>query len=654
MKPGLISAVILGVVLGLTVCFASSLEPTAPGMILLVLVPVLLLAGLGVSAEKRSWFFACILAGCCGYAAWASCEAPIRDYGRSDLLLVACGLSGALWAGWLASPRMHRWVAAGMAVVAMANLVVALVQLRDPSFTPFYGGRQTASFPSGFYGHYNHFANFMLAAGFLAAGCALTAGEARLRRVVWILVAAGCAAGIALSRSRGAFLGMGAGTGVLLVCWLLDLKRRRVKWTGLALIGLIAAIPMLGFGGWWAAKRFLGDRIAGVGSGMIHDSGRLNYASVAVEIANDQPLTGGGSRSFSYEIFKRWDPVQLWTGSGDIDFVHNEILQTATDYGWIGVGLVVGFMAMVGIRALVVLAVEPESGERGPDGGLTAGAIAAMAAVGMQSMFSFVFHMAPDVLVFGLLIGFIVAQPWPFSKIREHGRAWVRPGAWSAVGLSVILVAVGWRDAAAWWISARPGSEGFSRNLDTRYNAWQRAAEIRPDSRLDHNAAETAGLLWRSDLEEEGDEWGHRTFMHLQRAVERNPQNHADRLNMARLMDHFERFTSAEQEYRKLIPMMDVREMYYRTRFSYGDHAFRRAYALFQARRAPEALAWALEAKKQMLLSKTLCWYSPESEQESILKRVEEFIRTLEEARYSPEPDVVPPIADIEKTDKPR
>ncbi|MGC4016756.1 MAG: O-antigen ligase family protein [Luteolibacter sp.] len=644
MKSGIISAVLLVLALALALAFAPTLEPTAPGVVLLALAPALMVGAFGASASRRPVLLALMLSIACGYAAWRAAASPVIDFGRSDLLLIACGLAGCFWAGWLADRRGHRILASGLAVLALANLGVALIQWHDPGFTPFFAGRKTASYPSGFYAHYNHFANFLLAAGFVACGRVLTGGAGRVSRIAWALVAAGCAGGIVLSNSRGAWVAAAAGLLCLLVCWLLDLKRRRSGAFGFAMVAVVVALPVLAFGGWKVARQLLADRgVAANSARMLDDSGRLNFASMAIDIAANHPPTGGGSRSFSYEVFKHWNPQQLCDRSADVEFVHNELLQTAVDYGWIGLAIVVGLLVLVGLRGLVVLAVEPEKGSPGPDGGLTIGAMAAIVAVMVQSMFSFVFHMAPDVIVLGGLIGIVIAQPWPFARAGTGLAGWARPARWLAGGLAVALVTLGWRDAAAWWIAARPGSAGLESIVPVRYAALDRAADVRPDFRLSHDAAEMAAKMSEVESPPASNEWADKAYRHLQIAVSRNSYDHAARLSMARILDDFGQFTAADEQYRLLLPLMDTREMFYRTRFAFGSHAFRQANALFHSRRSAEALAWAMEARTQMERSSQLAFYSPQSAEYAELMKVQAFIKWLEDARTTPAPDVVPP-----------
>lgn len=641
MKLATFSGTLMVLVLALALAFASSLEPTSAGVIVLALVPVLLTGILVKRTSKRPVFLGILIATAGVFAAWAASRSPVIDFGRSDGLLLGCGLAACCWAGWLVSRSTHRLVAAGVGVLALANVLVALVQWKDPSFTPIFAGRETSTYPSGFYAHYNHFANFLLGGGFLAAGCALIPGSRRWPRVFWILVALACVGGIVLSRSRGAFLALGAGTFVLLGCWLLDLNRRQVKWFGIALISALFLLPVGGFAAWQFARVALASRgVESNSAKMVDDSGRLDFASMAIQLASEHPLFGGGSRSFSYEVFPKWDPKELWVGSGDIDMVHNELLQAATDYGWIGLGFVLLVIFCPSIRGLMALAMESSNAGDSPDPGLTAGGLAAVVAMLVQSLFSFVFHMVPDVLLLALILGFLASQPWAFSGSRSTLPPWARPAPWVGGTLAVVLALLSWRDAAAWWLVARPGASGMVADAELRYQALQRASEIRPDFRIEQSLVEAAGQLAQSDPDPIQGEWSARLMEHQRSIISRHPWNHAARLGLARKLDDFGQYREAEFHYRFILPLLDTREMFYHARFSYGSHAFRRAYALWKSRRPGEALAWAIEARNQMEISRRNAIYGPGSPQQDEFQKVVDFIKWLEEAHISPEPGV--------------
>jgi O-antigen ligase len=642
MRSGLFSAILFVLALALALAYAPSLEPTAAGVIALALVPVLLSGVVVKRPERRSLYFG-FLVSCTGlYVAWVASRSAVIDYGRNDGLLLGCGLAACGWAGWLARGPAHRVAAVGVALLGLANVGVALIQWKDPSFTPIYAGRETLTYPSGFYAHYNHFADFLLGCGFLAAGSAVIPGGRRWIRCGWAAVALACLGGICLSQSRGAYLATGVGGLALTALWLLDLNRRRVKWFGIALIGALALLPAAGYGAWQFTRIALKDRgVESDSARMLDDSGRLDFASMAIELASEHPLTGGGSRSFSYEVFQKWDPKEMWVGSGDIDMVHNEPLQAAADYGWIGLGLLLLLIFSVVARGMMCMGIEPPKGAARVDFGLMAGALAGIVAMLTQGLFSFVFHMVPDVILLALMIGMVVAQPWPFFHATAPGLCgWSRPAPWMGGTLAVVLGLIGWRDAAAWWLIARPGASGYTADAERRYQVLQQAHEIRPDFRIEQAMVEAAGELAQTDPDPVNGVWPMRILDHQRSIVGRHPWNYISRLGLATRLDELGRLSEAEEHYRQLLPLLDTREMFYHARFAYGGHAFRRAYAFWKGRRASEAMAWALEAQSQMEASRKNAVFDAGRSAES--KKVDDFIKWLVEAHVAPEPGVVP------------
>ena len=149
-----------------------------------------------------------------------------------------------------------------------------------------------------------------------------------------------------------------------------------------------------------------------------------------------------------------------------------------------------------------------------------------------------------------------------------------------------------------------------------------------------------AGELAKSDPDPVRGVWPMRVLDHQRSVVGRHPWNHASRLGLARQLDELGQFREAEEHYRLLLPLLDTREMYYHARFAYGSHAYRQAYALWQARRSGEAMAWALEARKQMEASRRNAVFDADRSTE--FKKLEDFIKWLEGAQVAPQPGVVP------------
>jgi len=621
----------------LAATLATSLEVTASGLV----VTVLGLATLAAAwRPARSWGWAgwCV-AGAMVFAVWRMSVSPVPDLARRDALLLAAGGLVFAWTACFASRDHRRWWLHGVMAIALAGAGIGIYQAAGhPDFTPIFSGRKSPLFASGFYAHYNHFANFMLGAGFLAAGRLLHAGETRRMRWLSAGVTAACLTGVVVSQSRGAFIGLGVGVLVLTGAWLLDLKRRGSKRFSLLLLGSVVLAPLLAASWWFAANHLLEGRKSRQDSTLLSNPDeRAHYFSFGLEQALDHPIAGAGSRSYSYEYFRYWKNSDLWRTNSDIQFAHNEFLQTAADYGFVGLGLLVVALMAVFTKGIVSLAMEPEKGSE-PDSGELIGALAAIAAMLTQSMFSFVFHMTPDVMVLGAALGMICAQRGPLGVVgTEWATGWRRVAGgviFAVFGLAALALSL--RDAAAWWVIGRPGAVASGSSSEVRYAAWKKAAAVRPDYRFESEAAALAMDLAGRVEPESREFWAKTALTDAEAALARHPKDLQLRLRVALMLDGFSRFDEAEEHFRLLVPALDLKGSMLRIRFRYGSHCYRRAYALWRNRKPEEALGWALEGKRQMELDFKSRWFPEDSPEGKELAALKQFIRWLEGAQIKP------------------
>jgi O-antigen ligase len=621
----------------LAATLATSLEVTASGLV----VTVLGLATLAAAwRPARSWGWAgwCV-ALAMAFAAWRMSASPVADLARRDALLLAAGGLVFAWTACFASKAHRRWWLHGVMAVALAGVGVGIYQAAGhPEFTPIFGGRKSPLYAAGFYSHYNHFANFMLGAGFLAAGRLMHAGETRKMRWLSAGVAAACLTGVIVSQSRGAFIGLGVGVLVLTGTWLLDLKRRGSKCFGWLLLGSVVLAPLLAASWWFAANHLLEGRKSRQDSTLLSNPDeRSHYFSFGLEQALDHPVAGAGSRSYSYEYFRYWKNSDLWRTNSDIQFAHNEFLQTAADYGFVGLGLLIVALMAVCTKGVVSLAMEPEKGGE-PDSGELIGALAAIAAMLTQSMFSFVFHMTPDVMILGATLGMICAQRGPLAGAEaERVTGWRRvAGGGTSLALGLAALALSARDAAAWWVIGRPGAVASGSGPEVRHDAWKKAAAVRPDYRFESEASELALDLAGRGEPESREFWAKTALANAEAALARHPKDLQLRLRIALMLDGFSRFAEAEEYFRELVPALDLKGSLLRIRFRYGSHCYRRAYALWRSRKPEEALAWAIEGRRQMELDFKSRWFAEDSTEGKELAALKQFIRWLEGAQIKP------------------
>ena len=125
-----------------------------------------------------------------------------------------------------------------------------------------------------------------------------------------------------LTYSRGALLGLG----VVLVC--LAFKSRKKVLAGFLLVASAWAVIVFAPGKWM-------DRMGNFFHGHLDNSAelRLNAWRFAYELAKSHPITGGGLKTFTPDLYQRFTPGLEFAGAHSIYF------QTLAEHGFVGLGL---------------------------------------------------------------------------------------------------------------------------------------------------------------------------------------------------------------------------------------------------------------------------------------------------------------------------
>jgi len=390
-----------------------------------------------------------------GWRAWTS---PVLEYGMADGLLLAGVVGCFLVVGAIqerrAAERVLMW---GLAWLVLASAVVVARQVVDPVFTPGFVAR--FALPSGFFGHYNYGANFLIGASCLVGGAALAGRYHKLERLLWGMIAVAGMAAVYFTRSRGGICGAACGLGMFALMALIVGKHQGARWFAPGIV----AVPLIGLAvigfllkGWNDAQ-IVRDQGVGIDK-MMDNSIRLNLVGIAVSCISLHPWAGGGSRSFSWECNRFWEMDMHGPGSARPEQVHNEIMQTAADYGLAGAGLLGVFIGALMVLA-VVRAVFPEATSKQSNGdGWRLGGLAGLAGILIQSNFSFVFHLVPGVLLLGLCLGGLAQLDSPSKKVAAQslGQA-ILACAVALVG-AALLLPIGWagtRVTALRWTERR-------------------------------------------------------------------------------------------------------------------------------------------------------------------------------------------------------
>ena len=355
--------------------------------------------------------------------AWRAWISPVHELGQADLLLLAgavasyCCMVGI--SGHKMAEAIFTW---GIALLLLANIIVAGKQMVDPGYTLLLPRGIDSQMVTGLYSHYNEAANYFIASSVLVLAAGLFSKNQLSIRILWILIGMAGLACVWYTRSRGGILGMAVALGVLAIFALILCKRANSRW----FVILLIALPVIGFGlsayllsGWQASQETRGGGL-GVGS-VLDNVYRLYFLGIAISCIGLHPLVGGGSRSFSWECFQFADGNAQ--GSAVLkrpEFVHNELLQAATDYGMIGAALLIILLGSVLVLFVIkiVFEVRPEDRDLSKDA-LRIGACAALVGMLVQSSFSFVFHLFPGVMLLGICLGHMARPSLVGNQLRS-------------------------------------------------------------------------------------------------------------------------------------------------------------------------------------------------------------------------------------------
>jgi O-antigen ligase len=377
---------------------------------------------------------------------------------RDAALFLACA---GVWAGMaLAVTRNDaRFVFLLVCAAAgLAQVVVATIQLVHPGqfsqpywlsemLRELYAGR-FAFRPHGLFMNPNHFAWLMnmLALLTLSLGVWGRLGVARRLGVLYLAAVFGVMA--ILSASRGGMVSLVAGFAVFvalsLVALIVAVKHRRFVslFAGGLVVVICAAAAYAAFSTSWIAQSRA--------DALTSPESRAGFVEQAIRLFQTEPLLGVGPGVFKYAA-RLYRTGTVWD---DPIFAHNDWLQFAAEYGFVGLALVivaVALAATVGVRsflALVRLASTETGVASSTSGAFVLGAFCGLAATAVHSIVDFNMHIPANALLASALLGIVTgARPTEF----DAGRSRLRTGAWLAAAASVAVVGgLGWLLCQRW------------------------------------------------------------------------------------------------------------------------------------------------------------------------------------------------------------
>ena len=306
-------------------------------------------------------------------------------------------------------------IVCGFIVLGLGHVGVGIYQFaKDAHFHPLLSGsRGDAGFrASGFFISPNHLAGFLEAVFLLATSLFFWGGFRARGKIVIGYLALVCLAGLVLTGSRGGYLSAGVGLVVFAGLSVWTLRTRLPQGLLPRMLGIVAAIALLGGGLAFAAERSFGIR-ARASTVFVSSDIRFQLWDAAWKQFKLAPVFGTGSRTYTYygRTF-RGPSVQ-----NDPLFAHSDWLQTLAEYGIAGILLVVIFIiahlahgcrrvAALAGQASAAMAHHPERHALA----LNLGAISAIAACLVHAMMDFNLHIPANSLLVAFLFGMLATR----------------------------------------------------------------------------------------------------------------------------------------------------------------------------------------------------------------------------------------------------
>ena len=520
---------------------------------------------------------------------------PVQELGQSDLLLVAMAIATFVSFRAVAENiQAQRVLYCGIALLTAASLYVIARQIYQPGYSPvFPSGR---GLPAGFFAHYSYGASFLIAVSPILLGLALNNKERPTVRILLALIAILALVGVYYTRSRGAIFGAMGGIGTLVAFAFIIGKRDKKKWFAPAIVAAPFILALLGY---FLYLAWFKTQEARSGEGditvMLDNTIRFYLAGIALSCFALHPFFGGGARSYSWESYRFWSNEAMGIAKSKPEHVHNELLQTATDYGILGAGLLVVFLICVTTVAIFRSASRDTTSSSSLADGWRIGGIAGLTALFIQSNFEGIFRIAPGAIALALCVS---AACFPKKITGFEGQdhiAWFRTGLVTSVAaISMVLLFAfgikGTRVSIVLWPSFfgsdQVGKESRLDALDSAIDIWplytlyRERAHIKQKLASEETSPETKSHLIESAVAD------------FQKVEELHPYDPAAFVKSGNLLSLSGRFDEAEKSFNRAIELQGEMEETFHSHYNAALHYQRKALKIYD----PEDVASSLLA----------------------------------------------------------
>lgn len=526
--------------------------------------------------------------------AWFS---PVWDLGVEDLMLALPAAIFYLLAGHALTGKRAVKLRLGLAwavlLLLLLHIASAWMQMRggDGFSAVFHwmgSKRISEDHVTGMYGYYGSFANFAVVAGLLCLSLGVWGRCMGLIRGIIFLLGLAALVLAVLSQSRSAVISMFFGLLVLSVLVGIsfahqshDIKKRATRLAASVIsILLIAALAACV----WIIQTRAGENNKGELNPIFDSVARLNFWPMAYEQWVDYPLIGAGARSFSYLCNVYWNP-NLSPMHADPEFVHNEYLQLLSDYGLVGLLLILAAMTShlyIGWRQTQKLARSiPDKGLRKGSNAmaLTLAGVSGMIAMGVHICFDFRTHLQANLLLLTCCAVWVLPIRHARAKDLHNDQKGERRVHWAGLLLPVFMLLLG---IAACGLGAHQlwaGMPLLENRMGKEDGAWKphqadKAIMIpvfeESLARAPHwKRYQRLGILYKLAAEESRAAEEKAKYHELAEAaclasIARHPYAPVSRMNLAAIYTSLDRFDEADAIYAATSEMASAREPWFK------------------------------------------------------------------------------------------
>ncbi len=277
---------------------------------------------------------------------------------------------------------------------------------------------------SGTYICPNHLVGFLEMMLPVALAYTITGRYKPLTKIFLAYAALAMLAGIGVSISRGGYMAVGLS---MIVFFVIMLWNRTYRIPSAAiLVLLLVGTSLFGFRSWQSKKRF-----DDLGYGNV----RQYYWQPAIEIWKQDSWFGAGAQHYDW----RYRPWRYWQLQGRPIYVHNDYLNTLTEYGTVGAGIVGAGLFLLGwgvVRSWKYVRRTNDIGSKPSNrASVVFGCAVGLLAMAFHSFVDFNMHIPANALIAVILMAILS------SHIRfATERFWLRPGIFGRILGTLILV----------------------------------------------------------------------------------------------------------------------------------------------------------------------------------------------------------------------